>query len=93
MACHWNLSLGFLGERHSDGVANAVGKQCTNTHGTLDTSVLTLTGFGHSQMERIVHVLLVHLAHQQAHGAHHHNGVAGLDGYDNIIKILILAYT
>ena len=93
MACHWYLSLGFLGERHSYGVANAVGKQCTNTHGTLDTSVLTLTGFGHSQMERIVHVLLVHLAHQQAHGAHHHHRVAGLDGDDYIIEILLFAYT
>ena len=93
MACNGYLCLGFLRERHSDGVSNTVGKQCSNTHGTLDTSVLTLASLGHSEVEGIMHVLLVHFAHQQAHGAHHHNGVAGLDGYDNIIKILILAYT
>ena len=93
MTCHGNLCLGLLGERHAYGVAYAVGEQCPYAHGALDASVLALAGLGHSQVQWIVHVLLVHLAHQQAHRAHHHHGVACLDGDDHIIELLLLAYT
>ena len=87
------LSLWFLGERHADGIANAVGEQRPYAHGTLDTSVLAFARLGHSEMEWIVHILLVHLTDQQAHGAHHYHRVACLDGDDNICEILLLANT
>ena len=38
-----------------------------------------------------MHVFLVHFCHKQAHRTHHHDRVAGLDGYDNVAELLTLA--
>ena len=91
MAGHRNLSLRLLAKAHTDSVANAVGEQCSYAHGTLDASVLALASLGHSKVKRIVHVGLVHLGNEQAHGAHHDDGVGGLDGNHNIVELLLLA--
>ena len=93
VTCHGDLCLGLLGERHTHGVTDAVGKQCTDTHGTFDSSVLTLTGFRHTEMERIVHILFVHRLNEQTHGAHHDDGVARLDGDDDIVEVVLLTDT
>ena len=37
-------------------------------------------------MKRVVHVLLVHGRYQQTDRAHHHHGIAGLDGDDHIVE-------
>ena len=91
MFSHRNFCLRLLAQAHAYGVANAVGEQCSNAHGTLYASVLALTGFGHAEVEGIVHVGLVHLADEQTHGAHHDHGVAGLYAYDHVVKLLTLA--
>ena len=72
---HWYFGFGLFTERHAHGVANAVGQQGTNAHGTLDATVFALSSLGHAEMKRIVHVFLFHLAHQKAHGAYHDNRV------------------
>ncbi len=36
---------------------------------------------GHAKVKGIVHVGLVHLGNEQAHGAHHDHGVGGLNAY------------
>ena len=91
MACHRYLSLRFLGQRHAYGVANAVGQQGTNAYRTLDTSVLTLTGFCHAKVQRIVHILLIHLFDKQSHRPHHDHCVGSLDRDHHIVEMLFLA--
>ena len=66
-AGHGNLTFRFLRERHADGVADALSEQGTDAHGRLDASVLALAGFGHAEVERVVHVLLVHCLNEQAY--------------------------
>ena len=88
---HGYLSLGFLGERHADGVADAVGKKGSDAHGTLDAAVLALTRLGHSEVERVVHVFAVELCHEQSHRLDHHHGVGRLDGDDHVVEVLPLA--
>ena len=60
-------------------------------HRTLDASVLALASLGHAEVERIVHVSLVHLGDEQAHGAHHDDGVRCLDAYHYVVELLLLA--
>ena len=91
MARHGNLGFGLLAQRHTDGVSYAIGKQGTNAHSTLDAPVFTLASFGNAQMQRIVHPLLVHGGHQQAHRLHHHHRVACLDRDDHIAELLFSA--
>ena len=88
---HGYLSLGLLGERHADGVADAVGKEGSDAHGTLDAAVLALTRLGHSEVERVVHVFAVELCHEQSHRLDHHHGVGRLDGDDHVVEVLPLA--
>ncbi len=38
-------------------------------------------------MERIVHILGIHGAHEATHGLHHHRDVGGLDGDHNVVEI------
>ena len=72
-------------------------------HGYLSLGLLTerhaygvaypvLASLRHTEMERIVHVLGFHAAHEQPHRAHHHHRVGRLDGYHHIVERLPLAY-
>ena len=91
VACDGYLRLRLLAQTHADGVADAVGKQCADAHRTLDASVFALASLGHAEVERIVHVSLVHLGDEQAHGAHHDDGVRCLDAYHYVVELLLLA--
>ncbi len=64
MLCNGNLGLRLFAERHAYGVSEAVCQQRTDTHGTLDAPVFTLSSLCHTKMKRVVHVLSVHLGHQ-----------------------------
>ena len=86
---HGYLVFGRLTQRHTDGVADTVSQQGTDSHGALDASVLTIAGFGHSQVDREVHSLLLHHLHEQAHALHHHHRIAGLYGDHHILEVLL----
>ena len=88
---HRYLSLGLLGERHADGVADAVGKEGSDAHGTLDAAVLALSGFGDAEVEGECHALAFHGFDEQAYALYHHHGVAGLDADGHIREILFAA--
>ena len=51
---HRNLVYTVLGQTHPDRVPDAVRKQRTDADGTFDPSVLAITRFGHTEMDRIV---------------------------------------
>ena len=87
MSGHGDFGFRFLAQRHTDGVADAIGQQCADAHGTLYPAVLALAGLGHAQVQRIVHALALHRGHQQAHRLHHHHRVAGLDGDDHVVEV------
>ena len=48
LARHRHLELGFLAERHTDGVTQALRHQRTDAHSALDTPVLAESGFGNA---------------------------------------------
>ena len=85
------LRFRLLAQTHADGVADAVGKQCADAHRTLDASVLAFACLGDAEVERVVHVGVVHLGDEQAHGAHHDDGVRRLDAYHHVVELLLLA--
>ena len=90
MTCHGNLGCRLFTEAHSDGIANAIGQQSTNTYGAFDAPILTFAGLGHTQMQRIVHVFFLHFGHQQAHRPHHDHGVGGFNRNHHIVESLAL---
>ena len=91
VACHRYLSLRLLAQTHADGVADAVGKQSSDAYGTLDASVLALASLSHAEVERIVHIVAVHLVDEQTNCAHHDDCVGSLDGNHHVVKLLLLA--
>ena len=58
-----------------DSIANAITKQCAYSNSTLYTTVLAVTGFSNAKMQRIFHVLFLHLLNQKAYRANHNNGI------------------
>ena len=64
-----------LGERHPDGIAESVEEEGTDADGALDSTVFAVTGFGHAEMERVVHVLLGHAFDEEAVGLDHDFGI------------------
>ena len=72
------LILGSLGKRHTQGIANSVGQQCTNTHSALYAAILGITGLGNTKMQGIRDTLFGHHTYKTANGCHHHGCVAGL---------------
>ena len=92
-AGYGDLALRLLTQRDAHGITNALRQQGANAHSTLDTSILALTGFSDAEVQRIVHILLIHRLDEQAHSGHHHDGVRGLDADDDIIELFTLADT
>ena len=90
---HRHLHLGSLAQAYAQRVANAVGQQCANAHGTLYASVLALAGLCHAKVQRKVHVLHAHHAAQQAHRAHHHLRVRCLDRHSHVLEPLLHTHT
>ena len=91
VACHRYLSLWLLAKTNAYGVADAVGEQSSDTYGALYASVLALSSFSHAEVERIVHVVAVHLVDEQTHCAHHNDRIGSLDGNHHVVKLLLLA--
>ena len=75
MLGHRNLCLGLLAQRHTYGVADAVGEQCSNAYSALYAAVLTLASLRYTEMERVVHVLMVHGVYEQPYRLDHHYGI------------------
>ena len=75
MACHWNLCSRFLAQAYTNGIADAISQEGTDTYGTLDSAIFAFAGFGYAEVEWVVHAFLLHFFYQEAHGANHHNGV------------------
>ena len=88
---HGDLRLGLLGERHADGVAQAVLQQGTDAGGALDASVLAVAGLGDAEVQRVIPAQLHHAVYQQAVGLHHHPGVAGLHAEHDVVEVFIAA--
>ena len=85
-----DFALGLLAQRYAQGVADAVAKQGTDAQRALDAAVLALAGLGHAEVQGEVHALALHHVAKQAHGAHHDDGVAGLDAHDHVAEFLPL---
>ena len=88
MAGNRNLSLRLFAQRHTDGVANAIGKQSTNAHSALYSAIFALASLGDTKVERIVHVFFVHSLDEQTNRLHHDNGVRRLDGNNHVVEVV-----
>ena len=75
VASHRNLCSRLLAEAYTDCIADTISQQGTDTHCTLDSSILTFASFGYAEVEWVVHAFLLHFFYQEAHGADHHYGV------------------
>ena len=75
MACHRNLCSRFLAQAYTNGIADAISQEGTDTYGTLDSAIFAFAGFGYAEVEWLVHAFLLHFFYQEAHGADHHNGI------------------
>ena len=89
---HGNLVLRRLAEADTYGVANAIYEQGSNSHSALQTTVLSLAGFCHPEVQREGHPFGIHRFAEQAHRFNHHYGVRCLDADDDIIKVLAHTY-
>ena len=78
-------------EGYADGIAYSVGQQGADTDSTFNAAVFTVTGFGHSQVERVVHVFCLHGTDEQTYGADHDNRVGCFDGDYHVREILVPA--
>ena len=50
----------ILGERHPNGIANAIVQQRANADGRLDAAFLTIPRLGDAQMKGVVHTQFIH---------------------------------
>ena len=75
VSSHRNLCSRLLAEAYTKGIADTVSQQGTDTHGTLDSSILAFACFGYAEVEWVVHAFLLHFFYQEAHRADHHYGV------------------
>ena len=91
-ARHGDFKFRLLAQRHAHGVADAFGEQCADAHSRLYAAVLAVASLGHTEMQRIVHVLAVHFRHEAAHGLNHDHRVGSLDGYCHVVEILLAEY-
>ena len=87
-----DLVLRGLGQRDADRVADAVGQQRADAHGALDASFESVSGLGHSEVDRIVHPLGLHGLDQKSVGGDHHARVARLHRHDHLVERLGAAY-
>ena len=88
-----NLALRLFGERHADGVANTLRQQGADTYGTLDAPVFALASLCDTQMQGIVHILLVHGLDKQTYGGNHDHSIRGFDADNDIVKLFALKNT
>ena len=93
MLCHRYLHFRLFRERYSYGISYAIGQQSAYTYGTLDTSVFALSGLCNAEMQRVMHVFLIHTVYKKAHRANHHHRIRSFHRYHNIVKSLFLADT
>ena len=87
------LLFGLFAQRNANSVAYPVGEKGTNSHRTLDASVLSFSSLCNAKVERIAHIFLLHFANKQAHSAHHDNCIARFDGDNYILKFVLFANT
>ena len=88
-ASYRHFLLGFLAERDTDGVAQTLGHEGANAHGALDTAILAKSGLGHAQMQREMHILLVHSVNQTPNCLDHDHDIGSLHRDDDIHKLLL----
>ena len=85
---HRHLEFGVFAERHANGVAYALGKQCANAYSAFYAAILAIAGLGNAQVQREVHILGIHRLHQAAHGFHHNHCVRGFYRYHHVEEVL-----
>ncbi len=84
-----NFSFGCFTQRYADGIAQPVAQQCSDAESRLDTPVLTVSGFCHSEVQWESHPLFFHDVHQQTDGFHHHDRIGRFDGNHYVSEILL----
>ena len=88
-----DFALRSFAEADTYGVADAVGKQGSDADSRLDATVLAVAGLGDAEVDGVGHPFGFHLAHQQTYGDDHDDGVACLDGDDDVVELLVAADT
>ena len=86
-----NFALGSLAQRYAECVANTVSKEGANACRTLDSAIFALACLSHAEVKGEGHLLLTHYGAKQAHAAHHHYRIAGLNGDYDVLEILLHA--
>ena len=89
---HRHLILRGLAQRDTDRIADALMEQRTDAYCTLDATILGIARLCHSEMQREVHSLPIHLRHKKPHRLHHHHRVRSLDRNHDIAEIHLTGY-
>ena len=69
---HRDFMNRIFGERHPDGITNAVFQQRADAHSRFHPAVFAIAGFGDAQVQRIGHAQFIHPRAQQPVGLNHH---------------------
>ncbi len=85
---HRDFSFRSFAQRDPNGISQSVTQQRTDAKGGLDTSVFSISGFCHPEVERESHPLFFHDVHQQTNSLHHYHCIGGFDGNHYICEVL-----
>ncbi len=80
------FSFWSLGQRNPDRIPDTFIQQRPDSYGRTDPAVLSLSGFRHSQMQRIMHSFPFHFTDKQADSIHHHPAITGFQRNHHILE-------
>mmetsp|Transcript_1500 Transcript_1500/g.2118 ORF Transcript_1500/g.2118 Transcript_1500/m.2118 type:complete len:318 (-) Transcript_1500:318-1271(-) len=85
------FELGVLSQRHTNSITKTIGQQSTNSNSGFHATIFSFTGFGNSQVKRIVPAQTVLFGSQQPIRLDHNKRVASLHRKDEVVEILASA--
>ena len=89
---HGDFRFGGLGQRNTHRIAQPVFKQRADADRAFDAPILTISGLRHTEVQRVVHPLVIHSFDQQAIRLHHDLRVRGFHRNHQFMVVVIAAY-
>ena len=85
-AGHGDLEFRVFGERNPHGIAYTIFQECADAGGRFYATVFALACFGDTEVQGVVHVLLMHPHDECTVGLHHHLGIAGFHTEHDVVE-------
>ena len=90
-SCHGKFCLGCFGQGNSDGIAQAVFQQCSDSNRAFDSAVFSISRFGNTQVKRIIHAFCIHASDKKAVGLDHDLRIGGLHADHDFVVVMFSA--